>query len=188
MELSFTANGVDNQTTVDLDDLIDNYDMVVDADTMHTALVVQVAQWALEQGVGFDDLYPQFIQDDNSNELWVHGDSQSNPDWIKEVAQFAWFIRQEKDSWVDDDLIYAWVEGEGWQYCDFDSLKDYEDYYSQEYDGDAEEFGRNWLHEVGEGLSDDLDRYFDYEAYGEDLLNSYQQYTWNGTTYLFHEH
>lgn len=187
MKIHVSSPNIDTDADFDLDDLMDNLDMVVDMETLHTALIIEIARWSLEHGAPFTDAYPTYVEDDNGNELWVHGDFTSNPEWIKEVAQFAWFIRQEKDSWVDDDLIYAYVNGEDWRYVDFDSLKDYEDNYSQEYDGDAEEFGRNWMYECGEGLPDNLEPYFDYERYGEDLLEGYNQYEWNGNTYLFHQ-
>jgi hypothetical protein len=188
MKLNVSSPNIDSDAEFDLDDLMDNMDMVDDEGTLHTALIIEIARWSLEHGQPFDDAYPTYVEDDNGHELWVHGDSQSNPDWIKEVAQFAWFIRQEKDSWVDDDLIFAYVNGEDWRYVDFDRLSDWQDNYSQEYEGDAEEFARQWMSDVGdESLPDHLEPYFDYESYGEAMLNDYNQYEWNDRTFLFHQ-
>ncbi len=189
MLLHLASMEIDQDTVLDLNDLMDNNENVTDANSLYTMLVVEIARWSLENAASFDAAYGQYVEDDNGNELWIHGDSQSNPDWIKEVAQLVWYVNNELPSWHDSDVVFAYVEGSGWRYFDFDNMSEWKYHYSQEYDGDPEEFAINWMSDVGdESLPDHLEPYFDFEEYGKALLNNYYEYEWNDRTFLFYQH
>lgn len=178
------AENIEDARKIDLSRLME-LDVCLDEDVLQTLIVIEVARWALELGTSFDGVYPMYIHDDNDIEL--DAGSSDNPDWIKEVAQFAWFVEQGSDSWVDSDQIFAVVDGVGWKWVDFDNLDDaVTDEYRSEFDGDYEEYAKEWMSEIDDGLPDHLEPYFDYEAYGEAMVQELNEYKWNGRTFLYH--
>lgn len=50
--------------------------------------------------------------------------------------------------------------------------------------GEEEEFARNWLDNTEGDLPEYLQPYFDYQAYGETLVNDRASIDWEGRTYL----
>ena len=195
MFLTFDAHGVtsvsETDFKLDLSGVMDNDDNVVCADTLYTSLLFRLAKWALERGISYDEIFPLYIHDAQywDNDLSKRLDAGSGDDgWLKEIAQFAWFVEQDADSYIDSDQVFAVVNTLGWKYVDFDDLKSViEDDYSREFDDDYEDFAREWMSDTGDGLPDHLEHHFDYDSYGRDLVESYEKYEWNDRTFLYNQ-
>ncbi len=168
---------------IDLEALVKG-DNVTDEASAHTALVIKVAQFAISVGVSFDEVKPEHIDDGSGEDLEVSGDD----DWVLEVAQLAYLLKAGLDRWDDEDKYYAYINGNGWKWTDFDTLKsDVEDNFHEEVeDDDYEEFGRKQMAErESDPIADHLEKYFDFEQYGQDEADEYNSYEWNGKTFLF---
>ena len=183
MILHVEAATGDYDGEIDLEALV-NGDNVTNEASAHMALVIKVAQFALGAGVSFDDVEPKHIDDGSGEDLDVSG----NDDWILEVAQLAYFLKVSIDRRDDEDKYYAYINGNGWKWTDFDALKgEVEDNFHQELENDDyEEFGKEYMSEYeSESIPDHLEKYFDFEEYGRDEAGEYNSYEWNGKTFLF---
>lgn len=183
---------VASEFKVDLDKLANYVNDVVDVDTLHSAIVVDVARWALSEGISVSDTYPLYIYD---AEIWEGepADKQidAGPDsetWMREVAELTWFVYHAK-TYLDRDQVFAWLNKQHWKYVNFDNLEDdIAENYSQEFNGDHEDFAKEWMSNYcDESIPDHLEEFFDYQAYGERLISEMIEYEWNGTTYLYHQ-
>lgn len=191
MFLTIDAHGwTGGPAQIDLTGLYDDNE-AVNAGALHTLLIIRLAQGAIRRGVGFDDITPLFIYDQS---IWETPDiskaiSVGDVDgWIKEVAQLAWHI-EAMPSWGDTDQVYAYLNDCHWQYIDFDKLEDeVSENYHSEFDGDYEDFAREWMSNFGEGdLPDHLQSHFDYHSYGEELVEGFSQLEWNDRTFLYNQ-
>lgn len=183
LSIESTYNGSGSPShEIDLDDLVAN-DSCLSHDTLHSLIVIEVATWATKLGCSFDDVYPMHIEDDNGHQL--DAGPTDNTAWIKEVARLVWFV--EQGSWsVDPDRVFAVINAVNWKYVDFDDLQSFvDDDYCQEFEGDYEDFGRERASELCEDVPEHLERYFDYERYGRDVIEGYNAYEWNDRTFLY---
>lgn len=171
---------------IDLDDVWIHPD-VVDEDSMHALLVNVIAVWALENGDTFDDITPLTVDDDEGQELEIDQASDQPHLWIREVVQLYMWLNCDKH-YMPDGAILGYVDNQGWKWTNFDSdLQQAEDKYHQEFNGDYEDYAREWMSEVGEGLLDHLESYFDYSSYGEELVDGYSRVSWGHKEFLFSE-
>ncbi|AWN05158.1 ArdA-like antirestriction protein [Streptomyces phage Vorvolakos] len=172
-------------TEIDLDDVWIQSD-VIDEESFHGALVAKIATWALERGSSFDDISGLTVDDDEGQELEIHNETGENRhSWILEVVQLYMWLNCDKH-YCEDEAILARVDDIGWKWFDFDSdLQEAEDMYSQEFDGDYAEYAREYMDGCGESLSEWAEKYFDYEEYGEDLVDGYDRVSWGSREFLF---
>lgn len=199
MYFTFDASGTDSQGEFDnklgLSDLIDNDARVTDVESLHAVIVVTLAEWCIEKGVSLDDAFPLYLYD---AEIWDNDTSlrvDAGPDtdfnvWTKELAQLAWYIEGTDSNYVDKDQVFAFLSDNHWKYINFDSLEDEvnDNYHTELTDNDYEEFAREYMSNFTcESLPAHLEAYFDFEAYGADLVNDFSQLEWNGRTFLYHQ-
>lgn len=182
MILNVDIKGTWDNEDICLDDLWE-LDYVTDADDLRTALVIHIAGIAIERSVEFSAVTPDYVEDGDGNELTISEDG----DWITEVANFATAVL-ERDAWQEEGMFFAYVDNSGWRFFDFDRMSDVVDNFSQEFEGDYEEFARDWMDNMGESLLAQHETHFDYESYGEQIIeDNYQVVEWGSATYLFNE-
>lgn len=189
MYLTYDALGVTSVTEydfkIDLTGIIENDDQVTDVNTLYTSLVWRIAKWAAEKGVDYDEVFPLHIHD---GQYWENGVEKLSVDekegWLKEVATFAWNVEQGPH--IDSDQAYATINDVGWKWFDFDDFEDSinEDYHG-EFDGDYDEFAREYESNYGESIPDRFYNHIDWEAYGRDLIEGYSEREWNNRTFLY---
>ena len=170
---------------LDLDDIWIHPD-VTDEDSFHAVLVNEVALYAIEEDIRFTDVKGLTVDDEDGQELSIDNELGTT-EWIREVAQL--YVHLLSDShYCDDEAILAYIDNSGWKWFDFDSdLKSAEDEYSQEFDGDYEDFAKEWMDNMGETLSESHEYYFDYSGYGEFLVEGYSKCSWGSREFLFNE-
>lgn len=160
---------------------------VIDEDSMHALLVTNIAAWALENGNTFDDITPLTMEDEDGQELEIHQEGEYPHLWIREVVQLYMWLNCD-EHWAPDGAILGYVDNQGWKWTNFDSdLQQAENKYHQEFNGDYEDYAREWMSEVGEGLLDHLESHFDYSSYGEELVDGYSRVSWGYKEFLFSE-
>ncbi|WAB09319.1 ArdA-like antirestriction protein [Streptomyces phage Stella] len=171
---------------IDLGDVWAHAD-VIDEDSMHAMLVNVIAVWALENGNRFDDITPMTVDDDDGQELEIHQEDTNRHLWIREVVQLFMHLLSGQH-YCDDEAILAYVDDQGWKWTDFESdLESAEDGYHGEFDGDYDEFAREYMSDMGESLDDHLESHFDYESYGESLVDGYDRCSWGSREFLFNQ-
>lgn len=186
MYLTVGATGVGDEKKFDLDKIYDDH-RVVDEGTYHVALLLEIARWALEEGVSLEDTHPLYIFDaqmwDDDSTLKVDAGNGEGA-WHLEVAKLAWYLKQQYDT----DRQFAYLSQNHWKYIDFDDLDtEFDDNYSDEFNGDYSEYAIEWMSNSGESIPDHLEPYFDFEEYGKSLIEGMVEYEWNGCTYLYHQ-
>lgn len=172
-------------TEVDLGSLIEFYD-ITDWEVLQSAVIQRVARLAREGGISVNDMWVvNFTHDETDAHTQIDtGAGQGRWEQWEEVARLAVFLHG-KDEEVTGPVL-ALLTANLWKYFDFDDVENSLDEFSQEYDGDVEAFGQEWADSC-ESIPDNLVPYIDWEKYGQDVLDSYQELEWNGTTYLFHQ-
>lgn len=173
---------------IDLDDVWIHPD-VIDEDSMHALLVVTIAVWALEnEQYTFDQITPMTVDDDDGQELEIH-QKQSDPHlWVREVVQLYMWLVIEKTHYAPDEAILAYVDNQGWKWIDFDTdLQEAEDKYHCEFNGDYEDYAKEFMDDCGESIAVHLEDHFDYSSYGEALVENYERVSWGRKEFLFDE-
>lgn len=180
-----------NREKIDLTSLVEDSEYALDDESFKTILIIAIAQQAIEWGVSFDDMIPLEIYD---QEVWESTSSESisvdfSRDWIGEISKLTWFVEYGDKFGMDRDQVFAVLNDTHWMYVDFDDLSSaVEDDYHGEYEGDAEEFAREWMSNFDEGdLPEHLQSHFDYESYGEALLEDFSKLRWNDRTFLYNQ-
>lgn len=178
--MKFSVDSLGGETeTFDLDDLTLEWS-VTDADTLSSLITMVVARYAVKSEVAFDSVWAGVLTDDMDNELDMGpGD---RPEVWSELAKLYIHLETERH---DGDMILACISNVGWKWFDFDNFDDAREGYVGEFDGDHEAFALNRMENYGESIPDHMEPYFDFEAYGKDIVKSYSEVEWNGTTYLF---
>lgn len=186
MELYFqTSIGREyNVDGLDLDDVWSELE-TEDEQSLFESLVCHVAQFAIDQNVRFGEVVGMtFDADGDEVEITETPDDST---WIREVAQLVTHIKSNKH-YAPDGAIFGRIKDLGWEYVDFSSdLETMENEYSQEYGGDPDEFAREEMDALGQSIDEEIDRYFDYDSYGESLLDGYDRVEWAGSEYLFQQ-
>ena len=182
MIANFDISAEDGSYTTDDDiDLGALYDLdwVAGESDMKEAIKVAVAALAIGENTSFDNVVPDYVEDENGDTLSITGEY-----WLDELGQFAWHLFSRNSDESDHVKYFACVDNQGWEFTDFDRLSDAEDnFYGVEEDLDPEDYAR----ENGEAVPEGLEAYFDYEQYGRDLLADFSQVEYGGKTYLFTE-
>lgn len=165
---------------LDLDDLYDESDGT--EEDIRTLIILNVAQFAIDRNLKFDQVTPMTI-DIDSNELDI--DSMGDG-WMSEVARLLVHVKSSRHCMPTEALL-ARIADIRWQCFDFDTdLENLcENLYSQELEGSAEDFGKQYMEETDQGIPEHLEAYFDYEAYGQALIDDYDTADWGYATYLF---
>lgn len=103
-----------------------------------------------------------------------------------DVAKF-WNWAEGSREWEYLPII-ARIYVDNWKYIDFDNLGNEMDNYFIEFsEGDYEGFAKCLVEDcLIDGPGEGWDYYVDWEAKGEDMASDYQQFDYEGTTYLFH--
>lgn len=170
-------------TGLDLSDVWFEPD-VIDADTMFLAVIHHIALWAMEGDHSMDDI-KGFTLDNDGDELEIDSDA-GNWTWLKNVCQVVEYTEDRKN-YLPTNAILASIKNEGWKWFDFDSLKDLEDTYSQQFYGDYTEFAKEQMSSLDENLPEHLEYYFNYQDYGEHLIESdYEKLDFADEEFLFH--
>lgn len=183
MQLNVDVEGAyhDYTTDINLDELV-ALDWVLDWEDMRVALILALAEVAVYNRVAFDAVTPDYVEDNDQNDtLKVHvGDDN---DWMADVAKLAWYVQDD----YDEPRHLAYISNEGWEYFDFDNMRQVDDEFSQEFDGDYEDFAVQELENQGITLPEEVENYFDFRRYGEDQLDSYSVCEWGSVKYMFHQ-
>jgi len=166
---------------IDLDDLWVHAD---DADELFELIVVEVAKFADERGIAFGSVTGLSFDDDDGEELAI-GANENDTLWIHEVAKLYSYL-QSRGLRAAGGAVLAYIEHVDWRYFDFDTdFRTVESRYYEEFDGDCAKYAAGRMEEGGNYISEDLESYFDFQAYGEALISDYDQCSWGDTTYLF---
>lgn len=176
------TNEYNDGTGLDLDEVWDEPG-VFDADTLKLAVLHHIALWAMEQDISMDRIVG-FTFDNDGDELDIEA-TAGNWTWLTEVCQLVEFIKGNKH-YCPDNAIFARIKDIGWKFFDFDSdLQGAEDEYYQEFDGDYKEFARDQMDNCGESIAEHLEYHFDYESYGESLVEDYDRVEFASEEFLF---
>jgi hypothetical protein len=156
---------------------------VYDADGLKLEILHAMALWAMEKDYSLDKV-TGFTFDHDSDELEISGDSKSW-DWLTEVCQLVEFIKGNKH-FCPDNAIFARIKDVRWEYFDFNhDLQSAEDEYYQEWDGNHEEFAKEYMSSTDGDIPDHLQSYFDYASFGEALVDDFDQLEFAGDEFLF---
>lgn len=185
MTISLFVQDPDGEhTEIDLDDVW-IHDDVIDEDSMHALLVTKIAVWALENGNTFDQITGLTVDDDDGQELEIHQETSNPHLWIREVVQLYMWLNCDKH-YCEDEAILAYVDNQGWKWTDFDSdLQSAEDEYHSQFDGDYEDFAKEYMDGCGESIAEHLEYHFDYSSYGESLVDEFDRCSWGSKEFLF---
>jgi antirestriction protein ArdA len=183
MKLIVDTVGPTDQLAIDIDTMIEECE---DADGLFALVLARVCRYVHVNSRTLDDFYVVQLDGDDEGGLDVPDDSASDFTHLREACQLFWYL-SEKDRWVDEARVFARIN-DNWKYVDFDDLKsEVEDNYHAEFDtGDEASWAEEYTDEVDLGIPDHLKSYFDYEAYAEALIEDFDQYEWDGKTYLYH--
>lgn len=185
MDKLFVQNYYNGEyTEIDLDSAWMDQD-VIDADSLFQVLIVKISIWALENDHLLKDIVG-YTLDEGSDELALP-QTPGDLTWLMEVSKLVAWRHTPTKHYMPDGALMARINDIGWKFFDFDSdLQEAEDMYSQEFDGDYAEYAREYMENCGEGLSEWAEPYFNYEEYGEDLVDGYDRVEWDNQEYLFH--
>ncbi|UVD39742.1 ArdA-like antirestriction protein [Streptomyces phage RosePharie] len=176
------TNEYNDGTGLDLDDVWDE-PSVLDAESLKLAVLHHIALWALEQDISMDTVVG-FTFDHDGDEIEIEA-KPGDWTWLDEVCLIVEFIKGNKH-YCPDNAIFARIKDIGWKFFDFDTdLQTAEDEYYQEFDGDYKEFARDWMDNVGESIAEHLEYHFDYESYGESLVEDYDRIEFASEEFLF---
>lgn len=176
------ANGYTGNDDIDLGELYD-LDWVIDQPTMKNAIMVAVANLAIQEEISFDAIVPDYVQDEDSETLSIKTDA-----WLTELSQFVWHLFSVDSDEEEHKKYFAYIHNTGWEFFDFDRLSKIEDdFYGVEEDLDPEDYAKEQMEGRGEALPEHLESHFDYQAYGEELLEDFNQIEWGDRMYLFTE-
>jgi hypothetical protein len=157
----------------------------VDATALCAVLLGRLLKQSVSQGCDASDFYVYSLDGDVEKGLMMSHGNSWDFSWLLEVSQFFWYLN-EKPSHVDEAQVFACIESRGWSRIDFELLGEaVETGYHREFDGDHEEFAREYMSDSCESLPDHLESHFDYDSYGESLLEKYEQCEWGGRTFLY---
>lgn len=183
MQLNVDIEGAyfEYTTDINLDELV-ALDWVLGWEDMRVALILALAEVAVYNRVAFDAVTPDYVEDNEQNDTLKVYTGEDN-DWMTDLAKLAWHVQDEDD----EGRHLAYIGDQGWTYFDFDNMGQVDDEFSQEFDGDYEDFGIQQLENQDITLPDELERYFDFSQYGEDQMESYSVLEWGSVKYLFHQ-
>lgn len=189
MLIKIDSLGDSSEAEIDVDEILEEFD-ISDVESLYSAIVWRVAHHTMKAGCEPEDAWANTFEHEG-HELDPHHYTGSLDVW-KEIAQLCMWLHSGGWNGVEQQEydylpIFASIQGQHWKFFSFDDIEGEKENYSQEFDGDYDEFGREWMSELGEGLPDNLEYYFDYEAYGRDIIEGYTQYEYENVTYLFHE-
>lgn len=182
MKLIIDTVGPTDQCEIDISAIIDSCES---ADTLFAFVLSRICAYVIHNDQTLDDFYVVRLDGDEEECLDVPDDSASDFTNLREACQLFWYLN-EKDRWVDEGRVFARIN-DHWKYTNFDNLKsEIEDEYSAEFDtGDESDWAQEYAEDT-EGVPDGLMSYIDWDKYASDLLQGYEQYEWNGKTYLYH--
>lgn len=167
---------------LDLGDVWNEPD-VIDADSLKLAVLHHIALWALEHDFSMDSIIG-FTFDADGDQLEIEA-TAGDWTWLTEVCQLVEFVKSNKH-YCPDNAIFARIKDVGWKSFDFDSdLREAEDQYYQGWSGNHEEFAREWMDNVGESIPEHMESHFDYDSYGESLVEDYEMVEFAGDEFLF---
>lgn len=183
MKLIVDTTGPTDALSIDIDTMIEECE---DADGLFALVLARICRYVHRNSQSLDSFYVVQLDGDEEEGLDVPDDDVPNFTHLREACQLFWYL-SERDRWVDEGRIFARLN-DNWRYVDFDDLKsEIEDNYHTEFDaGDEASWAEGYTDEVDLGIPDHLKPYFNYEAYAEALIAGFEQYEWNGTTYLYH--
>ena len=128
----------------------------------------------------------EFVHEsDPSHKFSVNGGSSPLTQW-EEIAKLAFWLHENEEEYEYGPVL-ATLSDSLWKYFDFDDIESVKDEFSQEFDGDHGEYAREWLDSTDQKLPEWAEPYFNYDEYGEDLVQGMSEREWAGTTYLFHQ-
>lgn len=182
MKLIVDTTGPTDQLTLDIDAYMNSCE---DADALFAVVLARICTYVVRNSQTLDDFYVVQLDGDEEEGLDVPDDSATDFTHLREACQLFWYLG-EKDQWVDEARVFARIN-DHWKYTNFDDLKsEVEDDYHTEFDtGDEASWAEEYTDEVDLGIPDHLKSYFDYDAYAEALIADFEQYEWNGKTYLY---
>lgn len=179
MILNVDFKGAYGCEDIDLEELY-KLDWVLCEADMEEAIRAKLGFIAAEDG-GITGFAPDYVKDDDGNELHV----SDRKDWIGELSKFAWHVLDESSDSDEWKKYFAYVYNVGWAWFNFDRMNKIDEEYFQELEGDIEDFAKGRMAEDGDSIPDYLESHFDYESYGESLLEDYSRCEWNYVEYLF---
>lgn len=182
MKLIVDTTGPTDQLEINIDTMLESAE---DADALFAMVLSRICRYVVHNGQSLDSFYVVQLDGDDESGLDVPDDSASDFTHLREACQLFWYLG-ERDPWVNEARVFARIN-DHWKYTNFDDLKEeVEDNYHTEFEtGDEASWAEEYTDEVDMGIPDHLKPYFDYDKYAEALLDDFEQYEWNGTTYLY---
>lgn len=183
MKLIVDTTGPTDQLELDIDSMVE---LCEDADALFAVVLARICTYAVRNSQSLDAVFYVQLDGDEETGLDVPDDDGTDFSHLKEACQLFWYL-SEKDKWITEGRVFARLDN-NWRYVDFSDLKsEVEDDFHTEYedcDGPAE-FAKQYMEDCCDDLPEHYKSYFDYDSYGEALLQDYDQYEWNGTNYLY---
>lgn len=191
MILTIDHHGSSNSTEfgshrLDLGDMLLNA-LVTDVDTLEAYMFRRISTFALHEGVSPRAFFPLYLYDqeqweelNNSKRVDAGPDNELN--WIREVAQVAWFIHENTH---EHDKVFALLDDSHWQYIDFDNLEDELNENLVCVDN-LEEYVQEYYSEVY-SIESAIEPYIDWERVADDFRSDLTEREWDGTTFYYHQ-
>ena len=172
-------------TGLDLDDVWAEPD-VFDEETFKLAILFHIALWAKDSDYSnlTLDRVVGFTLDNDGDEVEIKSE-MGDWTWLDNVVDL--YVYLQAKPYLEANMFLACIKNEDWDSFNWDNLDHVEDTFHREWDGDYEEFAREWMDDVGEDLPEHLAHHFDYDAYGRDLIESYDRVEFANEEYLFHQ-
>lgn len=178
MLLNYDIKTYEYSLEIDLDVLY-KLDWVLGADDLEEAIMVAVSESLIKHGVGMSEVNFDWIEDSDAGVFSFPAEVE-----LGDIAKFVWHLLNESMGY-ERGKYFAYVDGVGWKWVNFDNLNTIYEMFHSEYDGDAGEFAREHMENVGETIPGWMESYFDYDSYGEALLEDYDVFEWEGQQYVF---
>lgn len=160
---------------------------------MTNALMTEAFRMASDADSKFTDIFVGEIKAEKygSDEITVM--YESAPSYaekicatLESVAKLFMYLEDDVES-SQKGVVYAYLAENGWESIDFDRPNHVFDVFYCEFDGDYEGFAREWMSGSDNEVDPWMEKYFDFDQYGEDLISDFVLVEWNGTEYLFTE-
>jgi hypothetical protein len=126
-----------------------------------------------------------FTLDNDGDEVEITDTKAGDWTWLDNICNLIEHLQAKQ--WLEANMFLACIKNEGWSSFDWDNLNNVEDTFHREWDGDYEEFAREWMSDVGEDLPEHLTYHFDYDEYGRALIEDYDMVEFANTEYLFNQ-
>lgn len=162
----------DHNDGLDLDSVWGEPD-VFDEETLRLAVLFRIALWAMEKGSSMDVIAGFTVDNDGDEILIPTVDEGGDWKWLEQVVNLFVYVKTKSNH--EANYYLALIKDSHWDGFDWDNFSSSDDRYEREWDGDYEEFAKQYMESADQELLEALEGYFDYDQYGRDLVDEHYE-------------